>query len=175
MNMIPELTQALLLSNNDLSVGRFTYGSPQIVRYKSAVDRIEIGSFCSIAREVVFIMGGEHYTNFTTTYPMNLAFPGKGLPWHEKTKGPTRVGSDVWIGYGATILSGVTIGHGAVIGARSVVTSDINPYQIVAGNPARVIRNRFSQSVISHLLQNPWWDLPIDEIGKIANRLMAEP
>ena len=96
---------------------------------------------------------------------MNNEFPeAKDISGHPATKGNVIIGNDVWIGYKATIMSGVTIGDGAVIGACSVVTKDVKPYEIVAGNPAKVIRKRFSDEIIIQLLKIAWWNWPIEKI-----------
>lgn len=155
------------LSSSDprISVGRFTYGSPQFKVWEDD-ESVTIGAFCSIADEVVLFGGGEHRPEWVTTYPLRIAFgdPLAGKDGHPATKGPTRIGNDVWIGYGATVMSGVTVGDGAIIGARAVVTRDVPPYAIVTGNPARVARYRFSEEVIAALLDIRWWDWPIEKI-----------
>jgi acetyltransferase-like isoleucine patch superfamily enzyme len=172
--MHQRLKDKILHSDQYADVGRYTYGSPTFVVFPSG-HKVSIGSFCSIADNVTFINGGNHYTDRITTYPLNLMFEEVNLPWHESTKGPINAGSDVWIGFGATILSGVTIGHGAVIGAGSVVTKDVEPYSIVAGSPARHIRFRFNPTTIKDLLEKAWWDLPIDEIEKLSGSLLNTP
>jgi acetyltransferase-like isoleucine patch superfamily enzyme len=147
-----------------MTVGRNTYGKPRIQLYKSFSNQeIKIGSFCSIAQEVTFICGGEHFYNRFTTYPLNL-LSESNLPWHEKSKGDIVIGNDVWIGYGVTILSGVTIGDGAVIGAMSVITKDVEPCSIVAGNPAQKIKDRFSKEEKEQYLQSKWWNKSDEEI-----------
>ena len=130
-------------------------------------DRLIIGKFCSIAAEVRFIMnGGNHPTNWITTYP----FPIFGRGWEAAqpdawpNRGDTTVGNDVWIGYGAMIMPGVTIGDGVIVATGSVVTKSIPPYAIVGGNPATVIRHRFDEKTIDRLLKLRWWDWPIEKI-----------
>lgn len=130
-------------------------------------DRLVIGKFCSIAAETRFIMnGGNHPTTWLTTFP----FPVFGHGWERATppawpnRGDTVVGNDVWIGYAATIMPGVTIGDGAVVATKSVVTRDVPPYAIVGGNPATVIRYRFDEPTIAKLLDLRWWDRDIDWI-----------
>jgi chloramphenicol O-acetyltransferase type B len=166
---IPEL----IPTDSRVTVGRFTYGSPQLLLWDDS-GRIQIGSFCSIAHEVAILGGGEHRTDWITTFPLRIAFDdplaGKdGIPF---SKGETKIGNDVWIGFRATVLSGVTIGDGAVIGAGAVVVADVPPYAIVAGNPARVVRYRFSSSNIEKLLALRWWDWDIDRI-KIITPLLC--
>ena len=171
--MNPVLQDKLLTSNQYANVGRYTYGTPTFVPYLSAT-KMSIGSFCSIADKVTFIMGGQHYMKYVTTYPLNIVFEDQDLPWHEFQKSPIVIGNDVWIGYGATILSGVKIGDGSVIGAQSVVRHNVEPYSIVAGNTAIEIGKRFNDNKIKELLQIKWWDWPIETIQEKASWLMSE-
>jgi len=129
-------------------------------------DRLRIGKFCAIARGVKFIMNGaNHQMNGISTYPFFIfgngwetAAPQPGdLPY----KGDTVVGNDVWIGYDALIMPGVTIGDGAIIAARSVVTANVPPYAIAGGNPAQVLRERFGADTVRRLLKIAWWARPV--------------
>ena len=170
--MAEPLAKKLMRPSGVLEVGRFSYGNPNIVVFPSS-QKLIIGSFCSIADGVTFLLGGNHNTKAVTTYPLNALFMSDDLPWHESGKGQTIVGNDVWIGHGATILSGVRIGDGAVIAAGAVVTKEVQPYSIVAGNPAVVVSTRFDQNTIEHLLQLRWWDWPIEHIRRKAKFLMS--
>lgn len=155
-----------LFSNDSrISVGRFTYGDPAFKLWGSD-ERIEIGSFCSLAGGVTIFGGGEHNTQWVTTFPLRIALGDAlaGKDGHPTSKGATRIGNDVWIGDGATILSGVTVGDGAVVGARALVSQDVPPYHIVAGNPARCVRRRFSNEQVAALLQIAWWNWEVDRI-----------
>lgn len=142
-------------------------------------DKLIIGKFCMIASDVTFIMnGGNHLTEATTAYPFAIfggawenAMDGKSYP----TKEDTVIGNDVWIGYGATIMPGITIGDGAIIASKSVVTKDIEPYTIVGGNPAKLIKNRFSEETITKLLELQWWNWEIEKITKNLTKLTASP
>ncbi len=123
-------------------------------------DRLVIGRFCSIAAETRFIMnGGNHATDWFTTFP----FPVFGEGWESAApeawpyRGDTIVGNDVWIGYGATIMPGLTLGDGAIVATRSVVTRDVEPFAIVGGNPAQVIRYRFDEATRETLSEIAWW------------------
>lgn len=136
---------------NKVKVGRMSYGPMIIWTFGNPDESLSIGSFSSIAAGVTFILGGNHPHKGFSTFPFLVKYFGVGI--ESKTKGPTVVGDDVWIGTDAVILSGVTIGRGAVIGARAVVSQDVPPYAIVAGNPAQVMRYRFEQAVIDKLCQ----------------------
>jgi len=164
MEQVPHVQ---LLATNDarVQIGRYSYGNPKLFLWNES-DRIKIGSFCSIADEVAVFGGGEHRSDWLTTYPLRIAFDleGGGTDGHPQSKGVTRIGNDVWIGYRSTVLSGVAIGDGAIIGAGAVVTKDIEPYAVVAGNPAKVIRKRFPADVVDQLLRIEWWDWPLEEI-----------
>jgi acetyltransferase-like isoleucine patch superfamily enzyme len=126
---------------------------------------LQVGKFCSIADHVSIFLGGEHRTDWVTTYPFNVLVPeGEKFHGHPKTRGDVIIGHDVWIGSGAVIMSGVKIGNGAVIGARSVVAKDVPPYGIVAGNPGKFIRHRFSLEEIEAFQRIAWWDWDISRI-----------
>ena len=145
--------------------GKHTYGNLNILawddQYKSSV--INVGSYCSIASNVSVILDGNHkYTGFST-FPFKESL-GWDAPINTWAKSIPEIGSDVWIGMNALILSGVSIGHGAIIAANTVVTKDVPPYAIVAGNPGRIKKYRFSQDVINDLLRYPWWVLPEETI-----------
>jgi chloramphenicol O-acetyltransferase type B len=145
-----------------MSVGPGTYlaggllHQAEVVRYPGDTAMVRIGSYSSIAADVQFLPGGNHHLNFVTTFPPHrLGADNNGYPW---SKGDIRVGSDVWIGRGARVLSGVNIGDGAVVAAYSVVVHDVEPYAIVGGNPARFIRLRFSTDVVAALRAIAWWE-----------------
>ena len=134
-------------------------------------DRLVIGKFCSIACGAKFLFNSaNHSLSSLSTYPFPLYFEEWGLDKKDvaqawDNKGDIVIGSDVWIGYEAVILAGVTIGDGAVIGARAVVTRDVPPYAIVGGVPARLIRRRFPDDAVEALLRLRWWDWPKDKIA----------
>lgn len=133
-------------------------------------DRLVIGKFCAIASGVQFIMNGaNHAMDGVSTYPFSIFQNGWEKDFNPESfaranRGDTVIGNDVWIGNGATILPGVKIGNGAIIGARSVVAGDVPDYAVVAGNPARVIRLRFPEEDIRRLLAAAWWNWPADRI-----------
>lgn len=142
-------------------------------------DRLVIGRFCSIACGAKFLFNSaNHAMGSLSTYPFPLFFQEWGLEkarvaeaWDNK--GDIVVGSDVWIGYEAVILAGVTIGDGAVIGARAVVTKDVPPYTIVGGVPARAIRRRFPEETVEELLRLKWWDWPPERIAQNIPAIQA--
>lgn len=149
-----------------IQVGEGTYGYPEVL-YDDAGANLTIGHYCSIAPGVTILVGGEHHLDWVTTYPFSLLVDeAKSLPGYPFSRGDVVIGNDVWIGYGATILSGVKIGDGAVIAARSVVTRDIEPYSIVAGSPARHLHYRFSEEIIRSLTDIAWWTWPSSKIQK---------
>lgn len=132
-------------------------------------DKLIIGKFCAIAKDVKFIMNGaNHQVSGFSTYPFYIFGNGweKVMPNPADLphKGDTCIGNDVWIGYNATIMPGVKIGHGAIVASQSVVTKDVPPYAVVGGNPATVIKLRFEQDVIDELVTIAWWDWPIEKI-----------
>ena len=155
------------ITGDQFKIGAFTYGLPEVFNYDNS-SRLTIGRYCSFAAQVAIILGGEHRLDTVTTYP----FPEIADPWPETenipamtgSKGEVVIGSDVWVGFGATILSGVRIGHGAAIGARALVTRDVPPYAIVGGNPARTIRMRFDADTVARLLKLAWWDWPEEKV-----------
>jgi acetyltransferase-like isoleucine patch superfamily enzyme len=161
-----------------MNIGKHTYGTPIVFKGRNAGD-LQIGKYCSISEQVVIMLGREHRKDWVTTYPFP-AFPdvwpeAKDIPGVEISKGDVIIGNDVWICYGATILSGVKIGHGAVIGARAVVTKDVEPYAVVAGNPAREIKKRFTPKQIQKLLDIAWWDWPEEKIRENIKMLCNVP
>ena len=133
-------------------------------------DKLVIGKFCSIACGAKFLFTSANHTQMSlSTFPFPIFFEEWGLDVQNITsawdnKGDIIIGNDVWIGYEAVILSGVTIGDGAIIGTRAVVTKDVPPYTIVGGVPAKTIRKRFSDNDIATLLKMKWWDWPVEQI-----------
>ena len=155
------------------AIGRYTYGSPEIL-FASSGAALTIGQFCSIANGVKIFLGGEHRVDWITTYPFSAMLESAaGHVGHPATKGSVTIGNDVWIGHGATILSGVTIGDGAVIGAGALVAKNIPAYSIAAGNPANVVRTRFSSQQIEAMLRLCWWNWPIEVIEREMPSLLS--
>jgi virginiamycin A acetyltransferase len=169
------------VTSPNIVVGDYTYyddpDGPQnfeanvLYHFPFMGDKLVIGRFCAIARGVTFIMNGaNHKTSGFSTYPFYIF----GNGWEKVTpkddelpfKGDTVVGNDVWIGYAATVMPGVTIGHGAIVASRSVVTKDVPAYSVVGGNPAAVIKYRFDQATREALLSLAWWDWSAAKITK---------
>ncbi len=171
------------IKNPNIIVGEFTYiadsdfESHVTHHYEWNNDKLIIGKFCQIAAGVEFVMNGaNHQMNAVSTFPF---YTLEG--WDMKTpaaadmpyKGDTVIGNDVWIGQNAVILPGVHIGDGAIIGLNSVVASDVPPYTIVAGNPAKKIRKRFDDELIELMLRFKWWDKSIEEINSLIPLLSS--
>lgn len=136
------------VSIEQITIGNKTYGSLNIIGFRQKGESLHIGSYCSIAKDVVFLLGGEHNYRLLSTYPFQNKFLGKV---EAITKGPIIIADDVWIGFRATILSGVHIGQGAVIAAGSVIARDIPPYAIA--DSFRIIKYRFPRNIRKKLLR----------------------
>lgn len=161
-----------------LTMGRHSYGRP-LVRWHpgdSESLRVRIGSFVAIADDVVMMIGGEHRPDWVSTFPFRIRFelPGAYEDGHPASKGDVVIGNDVWIGRGVRLLSGVSVGDGAVIGAYSVVGKDVRSYAVVAGNPAREIRRRFSDEQVEALLRISWWDWDDAKVRDAVATLSSE-
>jgi virginiamycin A acetyltransferase len=172
-----------LVSAPNIDIGDYTYyDDPQgpehflekcvLYHYPFIGDRLVIGRFCAIATGVQFIMNGaNHVTTGFSSYPFNIFGSGweQGFDaesYMSALKGDTVVGNDVWIGTQAVILPGVTIGDGAIVAAHAVVSRNVPAYAVVAGNPARPVRQRFDSTTVERLLAACWWDWPVDKITR---------
>lgn len=159
-----------------IEVGDYTYGKPKVLHWDDST-HLHIGKFCSIADGVTILLGGNHRTDWVTTYPFNVLsepFPNaKTITGHPATKGDIWIGNDVWIGRGVTILSGVHIGDGAVLGTNAVIVKDVEPYSVVVGNPGKTVKKRFDEQVIKALLKIRWWDWDKDKINKEVGLLCS--
>lgn len=164
------------LANKGYEVGDYTYGHPTVYDWNEGTT-LKIGRFTSIAEGVTIMLGGNHRTEWVTTYPfpaINDKWPeAQGIGGHPVSKGDVVIGNDVWLGYGATILSGVKIGDGAVIAAKALITKDVPPYSIAGGCPAKVIKYRFSPTTIERLLSLKWWDWKEKRIKKYIKILCS--
>lgn len=176
-NNLTRLHLGRLAEKHGFDIGDYSYGAPK-VRFAGMGAGLRIGKYCSIADRVDIFLGGNHRTDFVTTYPFT-ALPGlwpegEGLTDFATTRGDVVIGNDVWIGSGASILSGVTVGDGAVIAARAVVTRDVPPYAVIGGNPAKIIRSRFTAEVVEQLQECAWWDLPEPSVRKLVRVLQSD-
>lgn len=173
-----------VISNPNISVGEFTMyndfvNDPMqfernnvLYQYPINHDKLIIGKFCSIACGAKFIFNSANHTlSSISTYPFSIFFEEWGLNIKDvaaawDNKGDIIIGNDVWIGYEAVIMAGVTVGDGAIIGTRAVVTKDVPPYTIVGGVPAKPIRKRFDNETLDELLKIRWWDWPEEKIAR---------
>jgi|SRR6185312_14501136 len=170
-----------LVTRPAIEIGDFTYYDdplgPERFEEKCVLyhfdfigDRLVIGKFCAIAADTRFIMNGaNHDMRGFSTYPFGILGQDWRAAWDDGSvaagfRGDTIVGSDVWFGTEAVVMPGVAIGDGAIVAARAIVSRDVPPYAVVAGNPARVVRMRFDEDMVSRLLAVAWWDWPIDKI-----------
>jgi virginiamycin A acetyltransferase len=171
-----------LVKNPNIVIGDYSYyddpDGPEQFEAKCVLyhfpfigDKLRIGKFCALARGVRFIMNGaNHQISGISTYPFYIFQNG----WESVTpqpedfpyKGDTVIGNDVWLGYDVLVMPGVKIGDGAIIAARSVVVSDVPAYSVVGGNPAKVIKQRFTDEVVDELLAIEWWDWPVEKITR---------
>jgi acetyltransferase-like isoleucine patch superfamily enzyme len=156
-----------------MSFGKYSYHLHNVnIHYADSGAKLYIGNFCSIATNLNVWLGGNHRYDWVTTFPFGHIhqnvfnnFNGTG---HPSTKGDVIVGNDVWIGSNVTIMSGVTIGDGAVIANNSHVVTNIEPYSLVGGNPAKFIKYRFTPEQIEKLLKIKWWFWDDDKINKFT-------
>lgn len=155
-------------------IGRATYGDLKVKTWGEGAT-LKIGAFCSIASGVKIFLGGEHRTDWVSTFPFSVLWKDVAghIPGHPMSRGDVVVGNDVWIGTEAIILSGVHIGNGAVIGARAVVTRDVPPYAVVSGNPAQIVRTRFSPEIVARLEAVAWWNWDDERIKQHLPKLLS--
>ena len=177
-----------IVSSPNIEVGDYSYyddpGDPtaferENVLYAYGPERLVIGRYCALATGVRFVMAGaNHPTAGVSTFPFAIF----GGVWAERTldlvmaapsRGDTIVGNDIWIGYNAMVMPGVRIGDGAIVAAGAVVSKDVPPYGVVAGNPARLVRIRFDDSDVARLLRAAWWDWPVELVTEHARTIMA--
>ncbi|MFP1814620.1 Vat family streptogramin A O-acetyltransferase [Lonsdalea quercina] len=176
------------VTNPNIIIGDFTYyDDPEdsedferhvLYHFPFIGDKLIIGKFCAIAKDVQFIMNGaNHKLSGFSSFPFYIFGNGweKATPQPEDLpyKGDTIIGNDVWIGYKALIMPGVKIGNGAIISSMAVVTTDVPAYTIVGGNPAKVIKKRFSDEIVAELEQLAWWDWSIEKITRHLTAIMS--
>nr|WP_274427006.1 CatB-related O-acetyltransferase [Chelativorans sp. YIM 93263] len=148
--------------------------------YEFIGDKLIIGRFCAIAEGARFIMNGaNHVLSGFSTYPFNIFGHGweEGFDeetWRNEVRGDTVIGNDVWIGMDAVIMPGVKIGDGAIIGGKAVVTRDVPPYAVYAGNPAVLLKMRFDDDTVRRLLDIAWWDWPAEKITRNLDAIRGQ-
>jgi chloramphenicol O-acetyltransferase type B len=171
-----ELTAREAVAAGVATLGRHSYGGFQVLAGPGDTAVVRVGSFCSIGNRAAFSLGGNHRSDWASTYPFRAAWglPGAGTDGHPRPEADTEVGHDVWIGADSLIMPGVKIGTGAVIGARAVVTKDVRPYAIVVGSPAREVRRRFDDETVDALIELAWWEWP-DELIRQRVDLLCSP
>lgn len=175
-----------IITRPNIIVGDYTYYDDEhdvhnfeknvMYHYDFLGDKLIIGKFCQIASDVKFLMNGMfHMKDAFTTYPFVIFSKECAIPKDTKfpCKGDTIIGNDVWIGYNATFMPGVKVGNGAIIGTKSLVTKNIGPYEIWGGNPAKLIRKRFSDEIIECLEQIQWWNWSIEKITNNIDALIG--
>jgi lipopolysaccharide transport system ATP-binding protein len=161
-----------------MEFGKYTYGNPELL-FPNGQSKVKVGNFTSIAEKVRIFLGNGigHDASFVSTYPFSYIHTNvfDNISNNSKnTNGDVNIGSDVWIGYNTTIMSGVTIGDGAVIAANSHIITNVNPYSIVGGNPAKHIRYRFSPEQIEKLLHIKWWNWEDEKIKQHTGVIMSQ-
>ncbi|MBE7927513.1 CatB-related O-acetyltransferase [Pseudomonas saudiphocaensis] len=173
---VPRLHRAQIRFNQrypNYVVGIGTYGIP-IVHDWGEGSTLKIGKYCSIANNVQILLGGLHRTDWITTFPFPAYIEeASQIKDYGGTKGSVLIGNDVWLCTDSIVLSGVTIGHGAVVACGAVVTRNVEPYSIVAGNPARHVRWRFDEKERERLLSINWWDWQEQEVRQAASILCS--
>jgi len=178
-----------IVTSEKIEVGDYTYYDDAAadptefernnVLYGYGPERLVIGRYCALAEGVRFVMAGANHAMLgPSTFPFGIF----GGAWAETTmdlvmsapsRGDTVVGNDVWLGYRTLVMPGVTVGDGAVVAAASVITSDIPPYAIAGGNPARVLRMRYEPDDVDRLLRAAWWNWPVELVTEHARTIMA--
>ena len=169
------------IKNNYAQIGDWTYGNLTVMRWNTN-DKLIVGKYSSIGPDVSIIFGGNNRQDWITTSPLPAGtfqaykkFPkAKNIKDFIYSKGEVKIGNDVWIGAKTIILSGSTIGDGVCIAAGSVVSGEIEPYSIVAGNPAKEIKKRFSEDIIKKLLTIKWWNFSDEKVNEYSDLLCSE-
>ena len=172
--------KSFAVGKSQVRYGNFSYGVEKIKVAQWGEGRdLNIGKFCSFAGGITVFLGGNHRTDWISTYPFGHihveVFGSDKVPGHPSSAGDVHIGNDVWVGQSASIVSGVTIGDGAVVAAHTHVCRDVAPYEIVGGNPATHIRYRFDEDIIALLLKLRWWDLDVAAIKELIPTLNTTP
>lgn len=155
-------------------IGEYSYGIPQVFQWGEGA-KLRIWKYCSIAGGIQILLGGNHRPDWVTTYPFNfLDTDYRYIKGHPDSKGDVNIGNDVWLGQNCVILSGVTIGDGACIAAHAVVTKNVPPYGIIAGNPGRLVKMRFDERIVEALLEIKWWNWDHESVRKHIPLLLSD-
>lgn len=176
-----DVDRMLRISNVDVKVGKFTYGTEwiRILVWDHRDVKVEIGRFCSLSYGLKIYTGGSHRADWTTTYPFGHLSPTSHhmspVQGHPAGNRPVVIGNDVWIGRDVTLMSGITVGDGAIIAANSHVTKSVPPYAIVGGNPSQLLKMRFDDVTRASLLELKWWDWSNEEIYRCIDSLCTAP
>jgi chloramphenicol O-acetyltransferase type B len=161
----------------NFEIGFASYGLPKVHDYHEGTV-VKIGAYCSIASNVQIFLGGQHRSNWVSNYPFPFFFEMQAEYREQYIRGGSRgdviIGSDVWLCANCSILSGVTIGHGAVVASGAVISRDVPPYAVMAGNPAKLIKWRFDEATRASLLEAKWWGWPEDEIRQILDKICSD-
>lgn len=171
-----QATDEVLYSSERLTMGRGSYGDPLVATFPGDTAHVRIGAFTSLGPDVILMDGGDHRIDWVSTFPFRaaLGLPGAYEDGHPCSRGDIEIGNDVWIGRGARVRSGVTIGNGAVVAGYAVLTRDVRPYAVVAGVPAREISRRFKDEQIEALERIAWWDWPMDDVLRCVPQLCSD-
>jgi acetyltransferase-like isoleucine patch superfamily enzyme len=163
------------VADGTIVMGRESYFAPIVRKFKGDTGRVFVGNFVSIAHGVEFYSGGMHRTEWVSQYGLRamLDLPGAYEDGFPHGRGDIHVGHDAWLAQGSVVMSGVTIGPGAVVATRSVVTKDVAPYAIVGGVPAKQIGRRFDDEQVQALLRIAWWDWPLETIKERVGLLSS--
>ena len=155
-------------------IGRGSYGPLKVLDFGEGA-KLRMGAYCSVADGARVLLGGGHRSDWVTTYPFSVLEPTLAhIGGHPVSRGDVSIGSDVWLASDCKILSGVTIGHGAIVTANAVVTRDVEPYTIVGGVPAKPIRKRFDEATITRLLAIEWWNWPHKRVVAAGPYLLSD-
>lgn len=158
----------------DYEIGTGTYGLPIVHDLKEGAT-LKIGAYCSISSNVQIFLGGQHRLDWVSSYPFPaFLHEASHIKNYGGSRGDVVIGSDVWLCANSTILSGVTIGHGAVVANGALVSRDVEPYSIVAGNPAQRVRWRFDEVTRPALLNSVWWEWSENEIRQNVDKLCSD-